>query len=55
MLVEICRHNKLRLLLNHNVLLLLELLQLTNILLTENKAPKLADFGLAKMLEMEET
>ena len=55
MLVEICRHNKLRLLLNHNVLLLLELLQLTNILLTENKVPKLADFGLAKMLEMEET
>ena len=55
MLVKICRRNNLRLLLNHNVLLLLELLQLTNILLTENKVPKLADFGLAKMLEMEET
>ena len=37
------------------MLLLLELLQLTNILLTENQVPKLADFGLAKMLEMEET
>ncbi|XP_066357549.1 probable serine/threonine-protein kinase PBL28 [Miscanthus floridulus] len=30
-------------------------IKLTNILLTENKVPKLADFGLAKMLEMEET
>jgi serine/threonine protein kinase len=35
--------------------LLLELLPLTNILLTENKVPKLVDCGLAKMLEMEET
>ncbi|OQU82689.1 probable serine/threonine-protein kinase PBL28 isoform X1 [Sorghum bicolor] len=30
-------------------------IKLTNILLTEDKVPKLADFGLAKMLEMEET
>jgi serine/threonine protein kinase len=30
-------------------------IKLTNILLTENKVPKLSDFGLAKMLEMEET
>ncbi|XP_062196932.1 probable serine/threonine-protein kinase PBL28 [Phragmites australis] len=30
-------------------------IKLTNILLTENKDPKLSDFGLAKMLEMEET
>lgn len=30
-------------------------MQLTNILLTEKKVPKLSDFGLAKMLEMEET
>ncbi|XP_066355244.1 probable serine/threonine-protein kinase PBL28 isoform X1 [Miscanthus floridulus] len=30
-------------------------IKLTNILLTENQVPKLADFGLAKMLEMEET
>jgi len=34
---------------------MISLLQLTNILLTEDKVPKLADFGLAKMLEMEET
>uniref|UniRef100_K3ZN74 Protein kinase domain-containing protein n=3 Tax=Setaria TaxID=4554 RepID=K3ZN74_SETIT len=30
-------------------------IKLTNILLTENTVPKLSDFGLAKMLEMEET
>ncbi|KAL6875578.1 hypothetical protein ACP4OV_013091 [Aristida adscensionis] len=30
-------------------------IKLTNILLTENMEPKLSDFGLAKMLEMEET
>ncbi|ONM20108.1 probable serine/threonine-protein kinase PBL28 [Zea mays] len=30
-------------------------IKLTNILLTEKKVPKLSDFGLAKMLEMEET
>lgn len=30
-------------------------LQLTNILLTEDMEPKLSDFGLAKMLQMEET
>jgi serine/threonine protein kinase len=35
--------------------LLIVALQLTNILLTENNVPRLADFGLAKMLQMEET
>ena len=30
-------------------------MQLTNILLTESMEPKLSDFGLAKMLQMEET
>ncbi|GJN04345.1 hypothetical protein PR202_ga21888 [Eleusine coracana subsp. coracana] len=30
-------------------------IKLTNILLTEDKEPKLSDFGLAKMLQMEET
>lgn len=30
-------------------------IKLTNILLSENMVPKLADFGLAKILEMEET
>jgi len=65
-LIGICRYN-VRLLLNHNMLLplgalyilwpenLFGLFQLTNILLTEDKVPKLSDFGLAKMLEMEET